>query len=104
MKIENEGIVEMLRKDGIINLRISLQTCKYLIWFDFAMLIGMFCAIHYVWFKMSLTSINIVFYIGVECWFGSLFYILNENYKQFKRDIKFFENRLNECEIKRKVE
>ena len=83
---------------------IRMQACKCLIWFAFAMLIGMFCAIHYVWFKMPLTLINIVFYIGVYCWFGSLFYILNENYKQLKRDIKFFENTLDECETKIKVE
>lgn len=34
---------------------IRMQACKCLIWFAFAMLIGMFCAIHYVWFKMPLT-------------------------------------------------
>lgn len=74
---------------------IRMQACKCLIWFTFAMLIGMFCAIHYVWFKMPLTLINIVFYIGMYCWFGSLFYILNENHKQLKRDIKFFESILD---------
>lgn len=53
-----------------------LQVCKCLIWVGFVMLMGMFCAIHYVWFKMPLTLINIVFYIGVNCcWFVSLFYI-----------------------------
>ena len=83
---------------------IRMHACKCLIWFAFAILIGMFCAIHYVWFKMPLTFINIVFYIGVECWFGSLFYILYENYKQLKRDIKFFENRLEACETKIKAE
>ena len=83
---------------------IRMQASKCLIWFAFAILIGMFCTIHYVWFKMPLTSINIVFYIGVECWFVSLFYILYENYKQLKKDIKFFENKLEECEIKRKAE
>ena len=81
-----------------------LQTCKCLIWFAFAMLIGMFCAIHYAWFNTPLTLINIVFYIGMYCWFGSLFYILNENYKQLKRDIKFFENKLEDYETKIKAE
>lgn len=81
-----------------------LQVCKYLIWVGFVMLMGMFCAIHYVWFKMSLTLTNIVFYIGVNCcWFVSLFYMY-ENYKQLKRDIKFFESKLGECETKIKVE
>lgn len=77
-----------------------MQTCKYLIWFAFAMLIGMFCAIHYVWFKMPLTFINIVFYIGVECWFGSLFYILYENNKQLKRDINFLRIDLKHVKLK----
>lgn len=81
-----------------------LQVCKCLIWVGFVMLVGMFCAIHYVWFKMPLTLINIVFYIGVNCyWFVSLFYIY-EIYKHLKRDIKFFENILKECETKIKVE
>lgn len=83
---------------------IRLQACKCLIWFAFAMLIGMFCAIHYVWFKMPLTLFNIVFYICMYCWFGSLFYTLNENYKQLKRDIKFFEYKLEDCKTKIKVE
>lgn len=68
---------------------IRMQACKCLIWFAFAMLIGMFCAIHYVWFKMPLTFINIVFYIGVNCcWVVSLFYMC-ENYKHLKRDIRY---------------
>lgn len=83
---------------------LRMHACKCLIWFAFAMLIGMFCAIHYVWFKMPLTLINIIFYICMYCWFGSLFYILNENYKELKRDIKFFESELEECETKRKAE
>ena len=83
---------------------IRMQACKCLIWFAFAMLIGMFCAIHYVWFNTPLTLINTVFYMGMYCWCGSLFYILNENYKQLKKDIKFFENRLEACETKGKVE
>ena len=78
-----------------------MQACKYFIWVGFVMLMGMFCVIHYIWFKIPLTLINIVFYIVVYCWFGSLFYILNENYKQLKRYIKFFENTLEECETKR---
>lgn len=83
---------------------IRMQACKYLIWVGFVMLMGMFCAIHYVWFKMPLTLINIVFYIGVNCWwFVSLFYMY-EIYKQLKRDIKFFENILEECETKIKAE
>lgn len=83
---------------------IRMQACKYLIWVGFVMLMGMFCAIHYVWFKMPLTLVNIVFYIGVNCcWFVSLFYMY-ENYKQLKRDIKFFESKLGECETKIKVE
>ena len=83
---------------------IRMRACKCLTWVGFVMLMGMFCAIHYVWFKMSLTLINIVFYIGVNwCWFVSLFY-MHENYKQLKRDIKFFENKLGECETKIKVE
>lgn len=81
-----------------------LQVCKYLIWVGFVILLGMFCAIHYVWFKMPLTLISIVFYVGVNCWwFVSLFYMY-ENYKQLKRDIKFFESKLGECETKIKVE
>lgn len=83
---------------------IRMQACKYLIWVGFVMLMGMFCAIHYVWFKMPLTLINIVFYIGVNCWwFVSLFYMY-EIYKQLKRDIKFFESILEECETKIKAE
>lgn len=83
---------------------IRMQTCKCLIWVGFVVLMGMFCAIHYVWFKMPLTLINIVFYIGVNCWwFVSLFYMY-ENYKHLKRDIKFFENKREECETKIKVE
>lgn len=73
---------------------IRLQAYKYLIWFTFVMLIGMFCVVNYVWFIMPLTLINIIFYIGVEFWIGSLFYLLNENYKLLKKDIKFFENKL----------
>lgn len=83
---------------------LRMQAYKCLIWFAFAMLIGMFCAIHYVWFKMSLTLINIVFYICMNCWFGSLFYILSENYKLLKKDIKFFESMVEEYETKRKAE
>ena len=94
-----DQIIQLLNKNII-----RMQACKCLIWFAFAMLIGMFCAIHYVWFKMPLTLINIVFYIGVYCWFGSLFYILNENYKQLKRDIRFFESILEDCKTKRKAE
>lgn len=79
---------------------IRMQACKCLIWFAFAMLIGMFCAIHYVWFKMPLTLINIVFYIGVNCcWFVSLFYMY-ENYKQLKRDIKFLRVNLKNVKLK----
>lgn len=79
---------------------IRMQTCKYLIWVGFVMLMGMFCAIHYVWFKMPLTFINIVCYMGVNCcWFVSLFYMY-ENYKQLKRDIKFFENKLEDLNLK----
>ncbi len=81
-----------------------LQVCKCLIWVGFVMLMGMFCAIHYVWFKIPLTLINIVFYIGVNCyWFVSLFYMY-EIYKQLKRDIKFFENTLEDYKTKIKVE
>ena len=81
---------------------------KCLIWFAFTMLIGMFCAIHYVWSKMPLALTNIVFYIGTYCWFGSLFYTLNENYKQLKKDIKFFESefvnqKINQTNQKRKT-
>ena len=76
---------------------IRMQACKYLIWVGFVVLMGMFCAIHYVWFKMPLTLINIVFYIGVNCWFVVSFYILNETYKLLKKDIKFFESKLKEC-------
>ena len=94
----------MLRNDGIINLRIRLQACKYLIWIAFVMLIGIFCAIHYIWFNTPLTLISTVFYIGMYCWFGSLFYILNENYKLLKKDIKFFESKLEDYETKRKEE
>lgn len=81
-----------------------LQVCKCLIWVGFVMLMGMFCAIHYVWFKMPLTLINIVFYIGVNCyWFVSLFYMY-EIYNHLKRDIKFFENTLEDYKTKIKVE
>ena len=75
---------------------LRMQACKCLIWFAFVVLIGMFCVMHYVWFKMPLTLINIVFYICMGCWFGSLFYIINENYKQLKKDIKTFESKLKE--------
>lgn len=83
---------------------LRLYAGKCLAWFIFVILIGMFCAVNYVWFIMPLTLINIVFYICVNCWFGSLFYILNENYKQLKKDIKFFESKLEECETKGKAE
>ena len=96
-----------LKKDYkvLLNKNITrLQACKYLIWFAFAMLIGMFCATHYVWFNTPLTLINIVFYIGMYCCIVSLLYILNENYKQLRRDIKFFENKLEDYETKIKAE
>lgn len=77
-----------------------LQVCKCLIWVGFVMLMGMFCAIHYVWFKMPLTLINTVFYIGVNCcWFVSLFYMY-ENYKHLKRDIKFLRVNLKNVKLK----
>ena len=101
MEKQKDGLVMKVLHDKNM---IRLQVCKCLIWFAFVMLIGMFCVVNCVWFIMPLTLINIIFYMGVECWIGSLFYLLNENYKLLKKDIKFFEDKLEKCKTKTKAE